>query len=294
MATTLRSNLIYVDQLQEAVAGAFAGMVALHGTGAAALSLTLPTIGAGGQALKGGDTVRVPYFDNIGELDDLAEGGALTPAALTMTSETATVVHSGKAGEITNWAQLTAMFSDPYAEYGRQFATAYARRIDQGLLTKAAATTLVKDISAVGSGQISYDGMCDAVALWGDEGGLEDVVLMVVHSKVMNDLYKLKDSAGRPLLLDSAQSGGMPTFRGIPVKMSDRIAVAASVYDNLILKRGALAAWVNGAPNVMSDVDVLADSQITAIHTYHVEHLYKRPANGTKPGAIKLQCKAST
>lgn len=294
MAFTPRSNLVYVDQLQEAVAGAYAGMIALSNTGAAILSTSLPTIGAGGQPLKGGDTVRVPYFNTIGELDDLTEGGALTPNALTMSSETATVVHSGKAGEITNWAQLTAQFTDPYAEFGKQFAIAYQRRIDQGLLTKAATTGLVKDISAVGSGQMSYDGLCDAVALWGDEGNLGDIVLMVVHSKVLNDMYKLRDSSGRPLLMDSGEVGGMPVFRGIPVKMSDRIGVTSGVYDNLICKRGALAAWVNGEPKVQTDVDVLADSDVLAIHTYHIEHIYQRPAGLTKQGVIKLQCKAST
>ena len=152
------------------------------------------------------------------------------------------------------------------------------------------------DISAVGSGIVTWDGFCDAIALWGDEGGIEDVALMVVHSKVMNDMYKLKDATGRPLLLDPPTAAAMATFRGIPVKMSDRVAVAASVYSNLIIKRNALAAWVNGEPDVLEDVDVLANTRVTAIHTLHVEHLYKRPAAGvgTKPGCVVLKTKAST
>jgi hypothetical protein len=293
MAVTKRSDIIYVDQLQEAISAAFAGMIALYGTGAAILSRTLPTIGDAGTKLKGGDTIKVPYFDAIGEMDDPAEGDALTPVKLTESSETSTVVHSGKAGEITNWALLTAMFSDPYAEYGKQFAAIYQRRIDKGLIDKAAASSLVFDQSVNGSGFIDWDSMVNAVSLWGDEGGMEDIVLFVVHSKVMADLYKLKDSTGRPLLLEPTDAA-LPRFRGIPVKMSDRIAPAAGIYSNMILKRGALAAWVNGEPNVESDKDILADSFITAIHTYHVEHLYKRPPTGTKPGVVVLKTKAST
>src|SRR5262249_41005420 len=155
MAFTKRTDLIYVDQLQEAISGAFAGMMALYGTGAAVISTTLPAIGPSGSRLKGGDTIRVPYFDAVGELDDVAEGSALAPVGLTMSSETATVIHSGKAGEVTNWAQLTAQFSDPYAEYAKQFATAFQRRIDKGLIDKAGTTPLVNDVSGSGSGQIS-------------------------------------------------------------------------------------------------------------------------------------------
>jgi len=293
MPVTKRTDLIYVDQLQEAISGAFAGMLALYGTGAATISRTLPTINDAGQKFKGGDTIRVPYFDSIGEMDDPADGDALTPVKLTETSETSTVIHSGKAGEITNWAQMTAMFSDPYAEYGKQFAAIFQRRIDKGLIDKAATSTLIYDQSVLGSTFIDWDSMVNAVALWGDEGGMEDIVLMVVHSKVMADLYKLKDSTGRPFLVDMAD-GSFPRFRGIPVKMSDRIAPVAGVYSNIILKRGALAAWINGEPNVESDKDILADSFITAIHTYHVEHLYKRPPSGTKPGAVVYKTKAST
>ena len=66
---------------------------------------------------------RVPDRIDRAELDDLAEGNALTPVKLSETSETATVTHSGKAGEITNWAQMTAMYADPYAEYAKLYGT---------------------------------------------------------------------------------------------------------------------------------------------------------------------------
>ena len=294
MGLTKRTDLIYVDQLQEAIKAAFAGKLALYGTGAAILNTSLPTLGPDGKKLAGGDTIRVPYFDTVGELQDVTEGDALVPAKLSESSETSTVVHSGKAGEITKWAQLTAQFSDPYAEYGRQFAEAWIRRIDKGLITKAAATTLSLDISGLvgAAAQISYDAMVDASQKWNDEQ--EDIVLAVVHSKVYGDMLKLKDTTGRPLLVDPANQGDLPRFRGIPIKVSDRIAVAGGIYDNLICKKGALAAWANGEPEVLADKDILANSDVIAIHTYHVEHLYKRPSSGTLPGVVKLRCKAST
>src|SRR4051812_43230047 len=116
-----RSNLIIPELLVEAIQGQFAGAVCLWGTGAAIVSPTLPSSGPAGGKIKGGDTVSVPYFGTIGELDDIgAETDALVPVGLTMTKEQATVQHSGKAIEMSDWAQLAAQYADPYAELARQ------------------------------------------------------------------------------------------------------------------------------------------------------------------------------
>lgn len=300
MGLTTRSSLIYVDILQEAIRGAFAGQLALYGTDVAILNGSLPTLGNNGQPLKGGDTVKIPYFDSIGELDDVPEGGALTPTALSMTSETATVSHAGKAGEITNWAQLTAQFSDPYAEYARQFVEAQKRKIDKGLITAAGTSSLVSDISALvgDASKVNWVAFNNACHKWADEQ--QDVRLLVVHSNVYNDMYNLLDSNGQPLLKESAIAGDMPRWRGIPVKVSDRVVTsgsgASAVYNNLICKRGALAAWVSGTPDVFQERDILANTIVTAIHMYAVYHLYKRPqaGSGTKPGVVVWKTKSHT
>lgn len=297
MGLTTRSDLVSVDILQETITAAFAGKLALAGTGAAIMSPTLPGFGPDGARYVGGSTINVPYFDSIGELDDVTEGDALTPVGLSTTNETASVIHSGKAGEITNWAQLAAQYADPYAEYAKQFATAWMRRMDSSLITAAKTTTLIHDVSAgVGAlSQISYDAFSDALYQWGDELGDEMPVLMVAHSIIVRDMRRLKDASGRPLLLE-ATDGSMPRFMGIPVKMSDRLTATASVYPVLICRRGALAAWYNGTPDVLQDQDILSHSMITALHTYHVSHLYKRPrgGSGTKPGVVLLKVKAGS
>jgi hypothetical protein len=301
MAVTKRSDLIYVDQLQEAVQAYFLGKKALWGTGVAVQNSTLPSIGPDGSKLKGGDTIRVPYFDPIGELEDVTEAQALTPAKLTETSETATVTHSGKAGEITAWAQLTAQFSDPYAELARQFGDAWMRRIDKGLIDKAVLTTLTNDLSGNtgAAALISLDGIFDTAQKWNDEQpDNPSEMLLVLHSKVYGDARKLKDTDGRPLFTDPTVDFPLPRMAGIPVKVSDRITVTGSgansaVYTNLLCKRSAMAAWVNGTPEILQGTDILSHSQITALHTYWVTHLYKRPSNGSLPGVIGFKTKAS-
>lgn len=284
MPITTRAQLIIPEILQDAIRGEFQKVVALNGTGAAVVSPTLP----GG--LRGGDTVKVPYFGVLGELEDVAEGAPLTPQQLTMTSETATVRRSGRAFEITAWAQMAAAYADPYAEAARQLREAVTRRIDQALIDAAVTTDLVVDVySATTPKTLDYDTVVNARLQWGDEQG--DIALLVVHSKVFGDLLKLKDTTGRPLVNTDATGVELPRFAGIPVRVSDRLPVSADnppKYTSLIVKRAALAAWYNGEPEVQTDKDILADTQIAAVHVYWVAHRYSRLPGGTRTGVVKI------
>lgn len=296
MATTKRTDLVYVDILQEAIQQALAGKIALAGTGAAIMNPTLPVFSQDGNKIKGGDTVRVPYFAAISDLDDVAEGSALAPVKISSSSETASVQHSGKAGEFTTWSSLVAQGKDPYQVFADQLATAWLRRIDKGLIDVAKTTSLIKDVSAVGNGLIGWDAMNDAIGLWSDQIDYSEIALMVVHSKIMQDLWKLKDSVGRPLLVEPAAGDQLPRFRGVPVKVSNRVPVTSGVYSSLLCLKDALVIWYNGEPSVDTDKDVLTDSQIVATHTYWVAHRYTTlpgKVAGTT-GVVALKTKAST
>lgn len=282
MPVTTRSNLIIPEVLADAIAGAWPDRIALFGTGAAVESASLP------EPSRGGDTVRVPLFGSIGEFDDVAEGAPLTPASLTMTSETATVQRAGKAVEMTTWAQMAAMYADPYAEASRQIIEGARRKFDSALIARAAAT---------GSGQIevdrstatiSYDAIVDALQAWGDES--QNVAAVVVHSKVAGDLRKIKDLNGLPLFTD-AQEGGLPRVLGLPLIVSDRAPVITGTptkYVSLFIKPGALALWYNRVPVVETDRDILTDTNILATNIYYVAHRYSRLPNSTKAGLVRL------
>ncbi len=105
-------------------------------------------------------------------------------------------------------------------------------------------------------------------------------------------MLKLKDSTGRPLLVDPAKDGELPRFCGVPVATSDRHTVTTengvTRYRSKLLKKGALAWWANEAPTVKTDGDILADTELAAIHLYHVAHRYKRTPGATRPGVIEL------
>ncbi len=285
MPQTQSTDLIVPEVLMEAVQGAFAGMQALNGSGAARVNSGLP------MDKRGGSTVKIPYFANLGDFEQiLIEGGALTPAKLTMTSQEFPVEHWGKAFETTEWAEIAANYADPYEEAARQIQVGAQRVIDQQLLVAALTTPLVHDVSAAGTPTINYDHVVDAKMQWGDEQ--EDVVQMGVHSKVFGDLVKLKDGNGKPLVTDPLNAD-LTRFAGLPLKISDRNARNAGppvTYDSVLAKRGALACWYRiSMGGLQADRDILADVRVAALHIYFACGLYDRVNGGTKVPAIKLR-----
>jgi len=284
---TKRSDLIIPQILVEAIQGEFEDANLLAGTGVAVQSPSLPN------DKKGGDTVTVPYFGTLGEMEDIEnEGDALTPESLSMSSETATVTHSGKAFSITEWARMSEA-GDAYAEAARQFRVITQRRVDLALITKATAglsSDYILDISALPTAnKISYDAMIDAAGLWQDE--FQEIVLMGVHSKVYRDLLHMKDSTGRHMLELPSADQPIPRFMGIPVVVSNKCTKTVGspdTYETLLCKRAALAFWWQNPPKVVTDYDALADTDVLAIHMYWAAHRYLRQRGSTRPGIVKL------
>lgn len=274
------TDVIDREILETSIRGAVAaGVVCLYGSGAAVIKTTL-SAGRGSE----GDQVKVPYFGSLGEMEDIVtDGSALTPKAFASSAELATVVHSGIAFEMTAWAQ--AGVDDPYAEVARQAVESLRRRADKALIDAAVAADVPMTLTT--GATFSYDSFVNAKLLWGDEQ--DDIAAFAVHSKVYGAMLKLKDANALPLLIDSAKDGGMPRILGVPVIVSDRLPVASTVYTSLILKKNALVFWMNGDVSLKTDQDILADTDLGAIHVYHATHKYKRMPGLTKGGVVILK-----
>lgn len=287
MAETTTSDMLVPEILAETMQTGFSGLVALNGTPAAVVAPGLP-----GDA-RGGKVVQVPRLSNLGDFEEVAEGIALTPVGLTMTSDEATVKRFGKAFSQTYWTQLAAAYADPYGAASRMMLEGVGRAVDKGLIDAArapGADLLSLDISALqgGASKPSYDALVDARALWGDES--DDVVLIGCHSKTYASLHKIKDSQGRPLLVDPVD-GKLATFGGIPVKVSDRFAPTGDVYETFLFKRESVACWMNNVPSIGTDEDILKDEQIAAVNVYFACVRYAKANNGTKCGVVQLKHK---
>lgn len=285
MGFTKRSDLIIPELLVEAIQGEFAGKILLYGTNAAVVSNTLP----GNK--RGGDTVSVPYFGTLGEAEILNDGEALTPEGITETKEQAVVQRGGKAFETTEWARMAAN-ADPYEEAARQFGVIMRRLFDSQLIAAATASlpsAYINDVTGTPGQLLNYDIVADTTGLWGDQQ--ENIELIACHSKVYRDLLKLKDTTGRNLLQLPTQGNEPARIYGIPVVVSDRCKVIAgspNKYESLIIKRDALALWMAETPRVKTGEDILADSDIVAIHTYFATYRYLRVRGSTYPGVLKV------
>lgn len=285
--STQVTDIIVPEILTESVAAAFEKVNLLYGTGAVVMNSTFK----GGQT-DVGNTVKIPYFGNIGEFDDVAAGSALQPSKITQTSEEATVQHSGKLVSINNLVK-TAGVDDIYAEATRQIMTALTRKIDSKLIAAAIASLPAMTYDAYTSGSLmSYDVAADTMQKFGDEADAGDYALWGMHSKVRNDLLKAKDGDGKPLLTLNGVQGGMSMFYGVASMVSDKLTPTTDSppkYTSMLAQRGALACWINPGVVIEVDKDIAADDWIMAVHVYYVVHRYSRMPGKTKPGIALAQ-----
>jgi hypothetical protein len=236
MTLTASTDLLSPEVLTEAVRGAFAQKTAFMGSRLAALGVVVVSgsMPEGGPKAIG-QTIKVPYFGTLGEFSDGPEATPAVPAKLRQTSEDATITRSYLSFEMSTWAQGSAltnpMVGDPYEEGARQLLEAATRRMDKLITTEAASAGIfTKDVhNSTVPRQLDWDLVVDACRDgWGDEQ--EDKVAMLVHSTTEADLLKLKDSTGRPLLLESQTAEGtVRKMAGMEVVVSDRLPLTSSL-----------------------------------------------------------------
>lgn len=285
MTFVTTSDVISPELLLEAIQGAFANAIVMAGTGVALFKTGMPA----GRA-EMGQQIKVPYFDNIGEMEDLADGQNATIRGLSMSLELATVRRSSIAVEATWWAQASAS-DNPYAEMGRQTLVSATRRADKALLDEAIGDTNALELDGYLAGNnasfFDWDLAVDGRDKWGDEDN--DIGALVMHSKTRSRLLKMKDSTGRPLY-EMGKDGKIDTYCGLPVFVTNRLAPTADVvpkYTTLMLKKGAMIFWAGDLRARMGE-QVLSDSDLMALHMYWCVKAYKRHPMGTKSGIVRI------
>ena len=284
MPTTARSDLILPDILAEEVIKGFSGMNALDGSGVVTMN---PGLQAGPSEV--GNTVTVPFFDSIGEAEEVTENGALTPVKMTQSSETATVVRFGKAVSIGGLAKRAkATGRDPYQIASAAVLEMIRRKVDSlaidRLVSRAVAASLIYDGSAATA---SVTDIIQALKGFGDELDASELALWIMQSKPYWDAASLADSTGRALFVP-AQGERLATISGAPVRMSNKsnllVGTTPAQYYSLACKRGAVAVWFNENVSIEVERDALADTDILVVNAYAVVHAYSAMPNGTKPG----------
>ena len=225
MALTTTANTYNPAMIEDAVQGEFANKNVFVGSAFVATGAVVvdPSMSEKGNNVVG-QTIKVPYFGTIGDFqENLSESTAATPRNIAMVTEEATITRDSLATEASVFSQFAAV-ADPYQEAARQIRVAATRAMDKRILDAIVATG-VRELNYVGS-NITWDMIISAKASFGDE--MVGAAVLVMHSQSYRDALQLKDTNGRPLLLDSMRDGDFPRMAGIPIVVSDRVSVAGS------------------------------------------------------------------
>jgi len=206
--------MIDPEVLTDMMAEEFPGKLVLARTGAVALNDTL-------LAKRGGDDVKIPRWDLLGEAEVLSEGSDQTAESMATNSDTAAVEAYGKLVDITDWAAIQG-YGDPVREAARQLAGLAARKVDASLVWQADGTDLIETYVGELNDADGTAAIAEAQELW--EDSQEDIAALVVHSRVYADLRKNLDFkqasiyGGQPVLA----SGQIGDIYGMPVFVSNR------------------------------------------------------------------------
>lgn len=275
MATTTTADLIIPEIWADAVAPKILGR---------AVMTQLATVD-NDLAGQPGDTIIFPKWAYIGDADDLTENVAMDTTALAMTDSRATIKEAGKAVELTDTATLTAL-GQPDSQVQTQLALSVARKIDSDLRKAAEVTETQEDSKGVShtyaplkvattADRLSWAALVAGFALLGDEYDPSNIGGLVVHSAQYASLlldpdFISADKFGAGSVLLRGQIGAIGT---IPVFISDRTTKtgtgADTVYNALLILKGALALKYKRQPIVEKDRDVLKRTNIVTTNVHY-------------------------
>lgn len=215
-------------------------------------------------AYKGGETVNVPFFNDITGVDEvISESTPATPDKITAGNDIAVVHGRQKAFGASDLSkQLSG--ADPMMAFADLVADYWARRLQAALISTLKGTFLsasmsskVADVSGAAlpaDNSINKNTFIDALGLMGD---MQDrITAVAMHSATFNYLKKkeLTDT-----LLPSADVA-FATYQGKRVIIDDSLPVAAGVYTTYLFGEGAIgfADLPAKMPLIETDRDILA------------------------------------
>lgn len=230
-----------------------------------------------------GDTITFPKWGALGDLDDLTKGTAMTPAALSQTSNSATIKEAGKAVSIDDADKLTILGGQGGAESEavRQFGVLAARKVDGDLITEAVANA-GHSLAPTAGTVLSWDVLVDHFAQYGDEFEPDEFAGIYINSAQMAQVFKDAQFIEASKIGDNSivRRGVVGLLGGIAVQVTNRVA-AGTV---LTLKQQALGALYKRKPLVEHDRDILKRQDVVTVNV----HYAVKALDATRIGKIVL------
>lgn len=219
MATTKKSNIIIPEVMGEMINAKIEALAKL--TPYAKVDTTLVGVA--------GDTKTVPSWNYIGDAEDIAEGGEVTPVALTASSTTFKIKKAMKSVGITQEA-VNSGLGNPIGQAESQLAKAIVGKVDNDLLD--AVNVSKNKVDLVSTKALCYDAIVNAVVKFEDE---EDGIEKVIFIHPLQEKTLLLD----PLFLSAdkfqsgvAVNGSIGKIAGCWVKKSKKVRKVTFVKDN--------------------------------------------------------------
>ena len=229
-----------------------------------------------------GDTITVPKYAYIGDAEDVAEGEDIPMTALTHTTQKITVKKAGKGIELTDEAVLSG-YGDPQTEAVNQLVLSIASKVDADCAAVLQTGTQTK---AMGEA-ISYNGIVDAVDLFGEETPDPFSKVMFVNSKQVTTIRKDANF----LSLDKypapkgavVLTGCIGSIAGVQIVVSNRIAADDGVYKCPIVQLEvdsetgialpALTIYMKRGVQVETDRDIIAKKTVLTADEHYAAAL---------------------
>lgn len=225
-----------------------------------------------------GDSVTFTRYDYIGDAVDGEEGVAMELTKLSMTDDKATIKEIVKGVSLTDNAVLNAL-GDPQGQAQQQLATSISRKIDVDLQAAAVDTSNGHAPLTVGgttAANMSWDAYVSAIALLGDDYDPSDLAGIVIHSQqhaalLRDTAFQSVQTYGQGAVI--AGRGFVGTLGSVPIFLSDRITTtgtgASTVYNSLIVKKGALSLKYKRRPIIEKDRDIRARVNVITTNTHY-------------------------
>ncbi len=214
-----------------------------------------------------GNTITVPSFNYIGDADDVAEGVAVTPAKMGVTSTTATIKKAMKAVDLTDEAVLSG-YGNPIGEANNQLAKAIASKVDADCMDALLTATLKYTASA----KISYNTIVEAIDVFEEEFNTEKVIF--INPAQVGALRKDPNYIASEKIKDEVLiTGAIGKIANCLVVPSKKVALKTDTYTCPIVKltrddetedeTSALTIYLKRDVNVETERDTL--SRTTAV-----------------------------
>jgi hypothetical protein len=233
-----------------------------------------------------GNSVTFPKFDYIGDADELQEAVAMDLVKLSMTDSKAEIKEAGKGVALSDNATLEAL-GNPQSQAQSQIALSVARKIDTDLKVAAEASETYVDSKGVTktsapikvattADRFGWAAYVAGIGLLGDEYDPAEIAGIVIHSAqhaslLLDPAFQSASTFGANAVISGR--GLVGQIGSVPVYVTDRVTKTgtgdATVYNALIIKRGALSLKYKRRPIVETDRDIRARVNVITTNVHY-------------------------